>query len=132
MSINRKSLEVSKLLNQLNLPLINEIEKLRELILTVNLVLVEIVKWNGPNYQYKNEDRITLRVQDIKQIQIIFHRGAKVKNQPFNHLIEDEYNLLKWKENDRAIITIKSIDDIEINKESIQTLINRWILAATD
>lgn len=130
MSINHKSIEVSELINQLNLPLTYEIDRLRELILHVNLPLVEIIKWNGPNYQYRNEDRITLRIQDIKQIQIIFHRGAKVKIQPHNQLIEDEFKLLMWKENDRAIISLKSIDDIEINKESIQTLIYRWILAS--
>ena len=132
MLINHKSIEVSKLINQLNLPLINEIDYLRELILNVNLKLTETIKWNGPNYQYRNEDRITLRIQDTNQIQIIFHRGAKVKIQPINQLIKDEFNLLKWKENDRAIISFKSFDDIEINKESIQTLIYRWIIAAMD
>lgn len=129
---NIKSNEVSRLLNELNPPLIQAIEQLRENILNVDLDLVETIKWNGPNYQYKNEDRITLRVQDTKQVQVIFHRGAKVKVQPKNHLIEDEFNLLVFKENDRAIINIKSIDEVILHQSSIQTLVHRWILASMD
>lgn len=129
---NIKSNEVSGLLNELNLPLIKAIEQLRELILNVDLDLVETIKWNGPNYQYKNEDRITLRVQDTKQVQVIFHRGAKVKVQPINHLIEDEFNLLVFKENDRAILNIKSIEEVVLHQLSIQTLVYRWILASMD
>lgn len=129
---NIKSNEVSRLLNELNPPLIQAIEQLRENILNVDLDLVETIKWNGPNYQYKNEDRITLRVQDTKQVQVIFHRGAKVKVQPKNRLIEDEFNLLVFKENDRAIINIKSIDEVILHQTSIQTLVHRWILASMD
>lgn len=129
---NNKSNEVSRLLNELNLPLIQAIEQLRELILNLNLELVETIKWNGPNYQYKNEDRITLRVQDTKQVQVILHRGAKVKVQPKNHLIDDEFNLLVFKENDRAIINIRTYEEVVLHQSSIQTLIHRWILASMD
>lgn len=129
---NIKSNEVTELLYEQKLPLIQVIELLRELILNVKLELVESIKWNGPNYKYKNEDRITLRVQDTKQVQVIFHRGAKVKVQPENHLIEDEFNLLVFKENDRALISFKTYDDVFIQKSAIQTLTQRWILASMD
>jgi len=132
MIINAKSKDVSELIAQLNHPLNQSIELLRELILAVDLNLVETIKWNGPNYQFNNEDRITLRVQDLKQIQIIFHRGAKVKVQPNKRLINDEYDLLVWKENDRAIISFKSLVDIEKHKESIQILVYRWIINSMD
>lgn len=132
MLTNEKTIEVTELITKLNHPLIQGIEILRELILAVDLELKETIKWNGPNYQFNNEDRITLRVQDLKQIQIIFHRGAIVKVQPINHLIDDEFNLLIWKENDRAIISFKTIDEIKTNKESIQILVYRWLLASND
>jgi len=125
---NHKSNDVTQLINELNPPLIQAIEYLRELILSVELELVETIKWNGPNYQYKQEDRITLRIQDIKQVQIIFHRGAKVKVQPINHLIEDEFNLLVFKENDRAIYSIRSYEEVVNHATSIQTLVQRWLL----
>ncbi len=125
---NSKSNDVTQLINELNPPLIQAIEYLRELILSVELELVETIKWNGPNYQYKQEDRITLRIQDIKQVQIIFHRGAKVKVQPINHLIEDEFNLLVFKENDRAIYSIRSYEEVVNHATSIQTLVQRWLL----
>jgi len=129
---NHKSNDVTQLINELNPPLIQTIEYLRELILSVELELTETIKWNGPNYQYKQEDRITLRIQDIKQVQIIFHRGAKVKVQPINHLIEDEFNLLVFKENDRAIYSIRSYEEVVNHATSIRTLVQRWILASMD
>jgi hypothetical protein len=129
---NMQSIEVNQLVNQLNPPLKEGIEYLRQLILNSDLDLIETIKWNGPNYQYRNIDCITLRIQDLKQIQIIFHRGAKVKIQPKDHLIKDEFSLLEWKENDRAIISLKSNEEIMIKKSSIQVLINRWILASCD
>jgi hypothetical protein len=66
--------EVTDFLDELNHPFRNEIEHLRICILTANSGLTENIKWNGPNYCYGNEDRITMRVQPTttKQIQIIF------------------------------------------------------------
>jgi len=127
---NIKSNDVTELLYEQKLPLIQAIELLRELILNVDLELVESIKWNGPNYKYNNEDRITLRVQDTKQVQVIFHRGAKVKVQPENHLIEDEFDLLVFKENDRALISFKTYEEVFAQKSAIQTLVQRWILAS--
>ena len=71
--------EVSNFLNELNHPFRKEIEQLRTFILTADNNLTENIKWNGPNYCFDNEDRITMRIQPpkTKLIQIIFHRGAK-------------------------------------------------------
>lgn len=126
---NQKSIEVTDLINQLNPPLLLEIEALREIILDSGLELVETIKWNGPNYQFNHEDRITLRVQDTKQVQVIFHRGAKVQIQPDSRLIDDEFNLLTWKENDRAIIRFTSMDEIVKQSETIKIIVYRWINA---
>lgn len=132
MQNNQKSIEVTDLINRISPPLKDEIELLRDIILETDLDLEETVKWNGPNYRFNQEDRITLRIQDFKQIQIIFHRGAKILTQPTNHLIDDEYNLLVWKENDRALISFKSMKEIEEQSENIKILIYRWINAAKD
>jgi len=120
--------EVSDFLDQQKHPFRNEIELLRNIILSVNNKLTENIKWNGPNYSYENEDRITMRIQPpAAQVQLIFHRGAKKQEQPKNKLIASTSKLLTWKENDRAVITFKSMKDIEDSRSELSDIISEWI-----
>jgi len=123
--------EVTNFLDELNHPFRNEIEQLRNCILTANSELTENIKWNGPNYCFDNEDRITIRIQPIttNQIQVIFHCGAKVKEQPKEKLISEDFKFLAWKGNDRAIATFKNMQDIENRKNDLTKIINEWIEA---
>lgn len=122
--------EVSNFINELNHPFKQEIELLRTCILTADLNLTENIKWNGPNYCYHNEDRITMRIQpQKKQLQLIFHRGAKKQANPENKLISHKSKLLLWKENDRAIITFNSMQDIENGRAELSEIITEWISA---
>jgi hypothetical protein len=128
--IMNTNIEVTHFLKDLNHPFYEEIELLRNIILTVDQNLSENVKWNGPNYCYHDEDRITMRVQPPKkQVQLIFHRGAKKQANPDNKLITHNSKLLLWKENDRAIITFKSMLDIENGKTELAEIITEWIRA---
>jgi hypothetical protein len=122
--------EVTDFLNELNHPFRNEIEQLRICVLSADKNLTENIKWNGPNYCFDNEDRITMRIQPpTKQVQLIFHRGAKKQEQPKNPLIEDKFKLLIWKENDRAIATFKNRIDIENSKAYLTEIVKDWIKA---
>ncbi|SCY99927.1 DUF1801 domain-containing protein [Flavobacterium caeni] len=123
--------EVTALLDELKHPFRKEIEQLRNCILSADKNLTENIKWNGPNYCFDSEDRITMRVQPpTKQVQLIFHRGAKKQEQPKDKLIANKSKMLVWKENDRAIITFKSMQDIENGKAELTTIVNEWIKAA--
>ena len=107
-----------------------EIEQLRNCILSANPALTENIKWNGPNYCFDNEDRITIRIQPpTKQAQLIFHRGAKKQTQPKDKLILNKSKMLVWKENDRAIVTFKSLQDIENGKAELTDIVTAWIQA---
>lgn len=82
--------EVTNFLDELSHPLRNEIEFLRNCILLTNKNLTESIKWNAPNFCINDEDRITMRIHPPKQIQLIFHRGAKVQALPKSNLIADD------------------------------------------
>lgn len=124
-----KSTEVSTFLDELKHPFRIEIEELREIILNSDARISENIKWNGPNYIVSNEDRITMRVQPPKQIQLIFHRGAKVLEIPKEKIIEDDSGLLLWKTNDRAIATFRNLAEIEINRINLNEIVKKWIHA---
>lgn len=123
--------EVTKFLNDLNHPFRKEIEQLREIILGAANGLTENIKWNGPNYHVDNSDRITMKIQPPKQVQLIFHRGAKVKEQPQDKLINDASGLLSWKENDRAVATFRKREEIENGKLALIKIIKDWINATS-
>ena len=122
--------EVTKFLDRLNHPFRNEIDNLRTIILQANVELEENIKWNSPNYSFREEDRITMRVQPPKQIQLIFHRAAKKLKQPSDRLIQDKSALLQWKENDRAVISFNNASEIERASSDLSSIINKWINAA--
>ena len=121
--------EVTLFLDALNHPFREEIEQLRNIILGARSGLTENIKWNGPKYCFDNNDRITMRIHPPKQVQLIFHRGAKVKEQPKGKLINDESGLLTWKENDRAVVTFKNMTEIRKFKTDLSKIIVDWIQA---
>ena len=123
--------EVTDFLDEQKHPFRKEIEQLRIYILTADDNLTENIKWNGPNYCFNSEDRITMRIQPptTKQIQLIFHRGAKKQEQLKVKLIEENSNLLIWKENDRAIATFKNMTEIENAQTNLTEIVKKWINA---
>ena len=121
--------EVTSFLDDQSHPFRQEIEQLRLIILAAVPGLTENVKWNGPNFCFEQQDRITMRINPPKQVQLIFHRGAKVKEQPPHRLINDDSKLLVWKENDRAVATFKNKADIENRKDDLTKIVQDWIAA---
>lgn len=127
----RLSDDVTEFLDGLNHPFRNEIEQLRLSILRAEKGLTENIKWNGPNYCFDNKDRITMRIHPPRQVQIIFHRGAKVQKQPEDRIIKDDSGLLTWKENDRAVATFENMAEIENSKSNLAKIVKDWIGATS-
>jgi hypothetical protein len=123
------NIEVTKFLDDLHHPLRDEIEQLRLTILNADGRITENIKWNGPNYCFENEDRITMRIHPTKQIQLIFHRGVKKLTQPNDRIIDDNSGLLVWKENDRAVASFKDKNGIEKSKSELEDIVNKWTQA---
>jgi hypothetical protein len=122
-----KNKEVTIFLDELIHPFRVEIELLRDLILGSNPLITENIKWNGPNYSVSNEDRITMRINPPKQVQLVFHCGAKTKQNPSQKIIQNDFGILVWRSNDRAIATFKNLESIENSKEDLILLISEWI-----
>ncbi len=120
---------VTQFINELQHPQSNVIEALRHIILDSVPSLFENIKWNGPNYTFEDDDRITMRVQPPGKVQLIFHRGAKKQAEPEQKLIIDTANLLDWKTNDRAVATFKRIEEVEQQREQLSAIVAAWIAA---
>lgn len=120
--------QVEEYLHQLEHPLKKEIEEVRSFILSVDDRITEHIKWNAPSFCVQGEDRITLNLQGKGFIRLIFHCGAKVKDHDVKGtLTEDTAEILEWASQDRAIVKIVDIDDLEQKKEQLEAVIARWI-----
>ena len=121
--------EVTMLLNELNHPYRALIEELRKILIDSGNGLEENVKWNGPNYHIKGQDRVTVRVQPKKSFDIIFHTGTKTKTEPKERIIADDFGLLQWKTNDRVILSFKDEIDFSKAKPYLSGLVKQWLEA---
>ena len=49
----------------------------------------EHVKWNAPSFCYAGVDRVTFRLQPGNRLQLVLHRGAKVRDDAADFRFED-------------------------------------------
>lgn len=104
-----------------------EIERVRELIFEAEPTLREQIKWNAPSYGHE-DDRITFRLQPGDKVDLIFHRGAKVKDSA-GFAFTDESGLVKWLAADRGIVSFADAAEIEASAKPFKQLVKRWIAA---
>lgn len=71
---------VDRFLAELEHPLQAEIERLRSIILTADPEISERIKWKAPSFCYRGDDRVTMRLHPPTRLQLVFHRGTKVKD----------------------------------------------------
>lgn len=120
--------QVAEFMNNLEHPLKEEIEKVRNIILGTDAKITEHIKWNSPSFLYKGEDRITFNLHRKEFIQLVFHCGAKVKDRKTNEpLIVDINDVLIWKAADRAIMKFTDRNDIKLKEEKLREVIIKWL-----
>jgi len=101
----------------------------RDAVLAADPRITETVKWNAPNFVYDGADRVTLRLPPRGGVQVIFHRGAKVRDDVETFEFDDPSGRLAWPARDRGILTIKNEADAEASADLITELVQRWIVA---
>lgn len=117
--------EVDRLMQTFEHPQKEAIEYLRTVLLNVDPQITEQVKWNAPSFCYGGVDRVTFQMKS-KDVQLIFHRGAKVKDDA-SFTFHDDSGLMKWRTNDRAMVTFKDLADAKAHEEAFSSLVSRWM-----
>jgi hypothetical protein len=98
---------------------------LRLAILDSNDRITEHVKWNAPGFCYAGEDRVTFRLYPEDRVQLVFHRGSRVKDVAVSFAFEDDTGLLRWVANDRAVVALR---DAEAKVRDLVGVVNRWVI----
>lgn len=105
-----------------------EVERLRALILAAHPGLTEQIKWNAPSFAIDGDDRVTMRLAPGDVLQLILHRGAKVRDTT-GFAFTDESGLVRWLAPDRGVVTLADADDLEAKAPAIQNLVKNWVEA---
>ncbi len=116
---------VDDFLRDLDHPLKAEIEGVRQAILAADPAISEGIKWNAPSFFYKDWFA-TFHLRAKSGVQIILHRGARVKDVP-DAVIDDPAGLLEWLAKDRATVMFGGMTDIETKKAAFSDVIRHWI-----
>ena len=122
------SAAVEQYLTALRHPLKEGVLQLRAAILAADPAISESVKWNAPNFRYAGQDRVTFRLQPRDQLQLIFHRGAKVRADAGDFAFEDPSGLMTWAAPDRAVIDFPDLEAVTARRAQVVALVNRWVL----
>src|SRR3712207_8947161 len=120
--------EVDRFMSGLHHPLKEGVEQLRTAILDSNDQITEHIKWNAPSFRYAGEDRVTFRLYPEDRVQLIFHRGAKVRSDSADFAFEDHTGLLRWVAADRAVVALRDAKDAEAKQRDLVELVNRWVV----
>jgi Domain of unknown function (DU1801) len=106
----------------------DEIVVLRAAILKSSKGITEHIKWNAPSFCWKGEDRVTMRLHPKDRLELIFHRGAKVKTcKP--PAIGDPSGLITWVAADRGVLSIQDPSMLKARKSEIVRLVTEWMMA---
>jgi hypothetical protein len=122
------SADVEQYLTVLQHPLKEGVLRLRAAILASVPAITEHVKWNAPSFCYAGEDRVTFRLQPRGRLQLIFHRGAKVRADTADFVFEDPSGLMTWPAPDRAVIDFPDLGAVTTHQEQVIVLVKRWVL----
>jgi hypothetical protein len=118
---------VAALLSKLDHPLKSEIETVRRIILGVSPTIHEGIKWNSLSFR-TTEYFATVNWRCRDSVQLVFHQGAKVKDNSTQGIqIDDPKGLIQWLAKERCLVTLGAGKEIQINRTALAGIVRQWI-----
>lgn len=110
--------KVDEFMTQLDHPFKAEVQKIREIIKSVNNNITEQIKWNAPSFSYQGEYLVTFNLRAREHIHLVFHNPAisSVKSE----LLEGDYK-------DRRMAYFSDMADIEVRRGALEKAIQDLI-----
>ena len=121
-----KTVSVDDFMARLEHPLKAEIELLRATVLRADERIKESIKWNAPSF-YVSEHFATFKLRPPETVQLVFHRGAKVRADDAGAEIADPAGILIWAAKDRCVATFSDLKDVEAKKVALTAIVRAWL-----
>ncbi|MDQ3655436.1 MAG: DUF1801 domain-containing protein [Chloroflexota bacterium] len=129
-SPSNQSSDVDAFMAALDHPMKDDIVRLRTAILASNPRISERIKWKAPSFCMDGDDRVTFRLPPRGGLQLVFHRGAKVKDTA-GFAFTDDTGLMEWAAADRAIVRLADSADVRAKQARIVEIVNQWMEATS-
>jgi len=126
---SRKSAEVDAYLATLEHPMAASVASLRDDFLALDPDLGEHIKWNAPSFVFDGDDRVTFRLHPKGLLQIVLHRGTKIRADAADFRFDDPSGLIVWPAQDRGVITLDDPTDAEAKRSVVLDIVKRWLVA---
>ena len=119
--------DVEAFLASLEHPFKQEIVALREIILGADPSIGEGIKWNAPSF-HTSQHFATMHLRARDGARVILHLGAKTRDTAVSGIsVADPEALLTWLAKDRASVTFRDLNDIDVKKSAFADIIRQWI-----
>lgn len=113
----KKNEVVDKFMEQLDNPLKEEMNAVREIILNSSDKITEDIKWSAPNFMYKG-NMATFNPRAKKFVNLTFHTGA---------LIKDTSGLLEGDKPEARVVRFNDMEEVLKKKEALESVVHKWI-----
>lgn len=113
-------------LRELDHPLKKDIETVRQIMFGVSPQICEGIKWNSVSFR-TTEFFATVFLRAKDKVQLIFHKGAKVKDNSTKMRIADPEGLIEWLAADRCRVTLGAGKEFEANRAAFEAIVREWI-----
>jgi hypothetical protein len=115
--------EVDAFMAGLDHPLKDGIALVRRIICGVSPAIREGIKWNAPSFRTA-EFFATIHLRSRDKIQIVFHLGAKARDDVQSMAIADPCGLITWLAKDRCLV---KVGGPVANKDALAAIVREWI-----
>ncbi len=112
-----KTEKVTEFIKNLDNPLKEEIDAVREIVLGASDKITEDIKWSAPSFIYKG-NLATFNPRAKKMVNLTFHTGA---------LLNDTTGLLEGDKKEARVARFYSMEDVLEKKEALQAVVRKWI-----
>jgi hypothetical protein len=114
---------VDAFMADLDHPLKDDIDVVRRVIRDASPSIQEAIKWNAPSFRTR-EFFATIHLRTRDKIQIVFHLGAKARDDVQSMTIADPDGLIKWLAKDRCLVTLRNVS---VEGHALGEIVRQWI-----
>lgn len=111
-----KNPAVDQFLIEQDSPMLNELRRIREIILSTDDRVEETIKWKSPTFMFKGNIASFMKAK--KLVTLMFHKGAE---------IHDPNRLLEGDGKEARVARFYDMNDVEAKKEALEKVIQEWI-----
>jgi hypothetical protein len=114
-------------LRTLDHPLKKEIVAVRKAILGASAHIREGIKWNAPSFRTEKDYFATFHLRSTDEVELVLHRGAKVRIEAKALEVADPRGLLKWLGKDRALMKLGAGRVVTANRPALEAIVRAWV-----